>query len=204
MVKYCITTYSPRSFFATSGFSNMKRRTTLFTGWGSGACWVFFAAMLCLPGCSTEDARLESLRERYLLSSEPPAPTTIAEAKAKLSENSRVKLVGRIPADEHEAFTRGEATFFVTEILSDDHGHSDPDHVDNCPFCQMRAANAPRAAVQFVDEQGEPLEVDARELFGIDTGDTVVIQGMARLIAKLDVFVVTADSIYLRASGDAL
>ena len=49
--------------------------------------------------------------------------------------------------------------------------HVDKDHAENCPFCKLKTANVQRAAVQFVDEEGETLEVDARELFGAETGE---------------------------------
>lgn len=162
-------------------------------------CALFVAALCCLPGCSTEDPRLESLREQFVLRTEPTEPTTIADAKAKLAEDPHVKFVGRVAADECQAFTRSKASFLVTEILPDEHGHVGKDHADNCPFCKRKAAEAPRAAVQFVDEAGETLAVDARKLFSIEPGDTAVIRGTGELVTELDVFVVTADGIYLQS-----
>jgi hypothetical protein len=64
-----------------------------------------------------------------------------------------------------------------------------------------KAAQAPYAAVQFVDSSGEPLAVDARKLFGIQVGDTVVIRGQGEVLADLDMFQVTADGIYVRRTG---
>ncbi len=170
---------------------------TVKTRWLRAGCALFAAAMFCLPGCSTEDPRLQSLREQFVLRSEPTESTTIADAKAKLAENPHVNFVGRIAADEHQAFTRGRASFLVTEILPDEHGHGGKDHADNCPFCKRKAAEAPRAAVQFVDESGETLAVDARKLFGIEPGDTVVIRGTGELVTELNLLVVTADGIFL-------
>jgi hypothetical protein len=165
-------------------------------------CALFAAALFCLQGCSTEDPRLQSLREQFVLRAMPRQPTTIADAKAKVAEDPRVEFVGRIAANEYEAFAPGEASFLVTEILPDDHGHDGTQHADNCPFCKRRAAEAPRAAVRFVDAAGETLALDARKLFGIEAGDTVVIRGTGELLAELDVFVVTADGIYPRWPGD--
>ena len=172
------------------------------------ACWLradwrlFVAALVCLPGCSTKDVRLPSLREQFVLRAEPEQPTSIADAKAKIAENRRVEFVGRIGANEY--FSPDKATFLVTEILPDEHGHSGNQHADNCPFCKRKAAEAPRAVVQFVDAAGEILAVDACKLFGIEPADTVVIRGTGELIASLNLLVVTADGIYLKQSRGGL
>jgi hypothetical protein len=106
--------------------------------------------------------------------------------------------VGRIDTGEHDAFTPGQASFLVKEILPDEHGHADEHHADNCPFCKRKEANAPRAAVQFVDETGQTLAVDARKLFEIEPGDSVVIRGRGEWLADVDLFLVTADGIYMQ------
>ena len=165
----------------------------------SGACCVLFASVLvCLVGCSAEDPRLQALRKQFVLDDEPKQPTTIADAKAKIEENARVELVATVAATEHETFSPEKGYLLVTEVLPGQHQHSGERSADDCPFCRRRAAKAPRAAVRFVDDAGEKLAVDARELFGIKTGDTVVIRGTGELIGDLDLLVVTADGIYLR------
>ena len=159
------------------------------------------ASVLLLAGCSQEDPQLAALRERLLLTLEPAAATTIADAKAAAAENPDVLFVARIAQDEHEAFVPGRAAFLVTEILADEAGHGGKDHADNCPFCSRKAAEAPQAAVQFLGESGQPLAVDARKLFGIRPGDTVVIRGQGEVLAELDMFQVAADGIYVRRTG---
>jgi len=157
--------------------------------------------VLSLAGCAQEDPQLVALREQLLLTAEPAEATTISEAKAGASENPRVVFVARVTGDEREAFVPGHAAFVVTEILADDDGHGGKDHADNCPFCQRKSATAPRAAVQFVDESGQPLAVDSLKLFGIRSGDAVVICGKGELLAELDMFQVTADGVYVRRNG---
>lgn len=159
------------------------------------------AIVLLLAGCSAEDPRLATLRQPFVLSAEPESVTTIAEAKAAATENPRVTFVGRISGNDHEVFVPRSASFVVTEILPDEDGHGGKDHADNCPFCKRKAVTAPRAAVQFVDSTGDPLAVDARELFGIQVGDTVVIRGQGEVLAELDMFQVTADGVYVRRNG---
>jgi hypothetical protein len=179
--------------------SGGRRRVRETRSW-KAAFAVFATALFYLAGCSTEDPRLQSLREQFVLRAEPQQPTTIADAKTKVAENPRVEFVGRIAKDEFDAFTPGQASFLVTEILPDEPGHGGKDHAENCPFCKRKAAEAPRAVVHLVDAAGETLKVDARKLFGIESGDTVVIRGTGELMAELDLFVVTADGIYVRRS----
>jgi len=161
-------------------------------------------AVLLLTGCSTEDPELAALRQQFVLAAEPESVSTIDQAQAAAAENSNVTFAGRITGDEHEVFAPRQASFVVTEILPEEDGHTGKDHADNCPFCKRKAAQAPRAAVQFVDSSGAPLAVDARDLFGLQVGDTVVIRGQGEVLAELNLFQVTADGIHVRRSGGGL
>jgi hypothetical protein len=161
---------------------------------------LILTGLLAWTGCSTETAELRELRERFVLESEPGSATTIADAKAAVQENSQVVFAGRITGVEQEVFSPGEASFVLTEILPDEEGHGGEDHADNCPFCKRKAEQAPRASVQFVDAAGQTFPIDARELFEIGPGDTVVIRGTGELMAEMDLFLVTADGIHVRRS----
>ena len=157
---------------------------------------------MLIAGCASEDPQLLALRSRLLLQVEPESTTTIAAARETSVENPQVSFVGQIVPDESEAFAKGQAAFLVTEIVPEQEGHEGKEHADSCPFCKRRAANAPRVAVQFVDDSGEPLKIDARQLLGVQAGDTVVVQGEGRVIEDLGMFHVTANGIYLRPAGD--
>ena len=163
-----------------------------------GRLLVCVTLLWALPGCNKNDSELEATRSRLLLEEAPNDAMSIAEARSAISENPNIAVIARIIPDEHEAFVPGQTAFVVTEVLSEDDGHGGKQHADNCPFCKRKAAEAPRAAVQFVDESGSPLRADARELFGIASGDEVVIRGKGELLAELNMFQVTADGIYLR------
>lgn len=152
-------------------------------------------------GCNREDAQVTALREQLMLPQEPASPTTVSEAKANIATDREVVVVGRILDDEIEAFVPGQAVFLISEILPGHEGHGGKEHIDNCPFCKRRAAKAPRAAVQCVDESGKPLDVDARKLFAVEPGDTVVVRGQGEVLTDWDVFQVTADGIYVRTSS---
>ncbi|MBC8355441.1 MAG: hypothetical protein H8E66_25975 [Planctomycetes bacterium] len=167
-------------------------------GWMIGPMLVSVMLALLGAGCSTEDPQVQAMRGRLLLEEAPDHAMTITEAKSAVTENANVAVIARIAPDLHEAFVPGQAAFLVTEILPEEDGHGGKQHADNCPFCKRKAAEAPRAAVQFVDESGSPLKADARELFGIRCGDEVVIRGKGELLGELNIFQVTADGIYLR------
>lgn len=156
--------------------------------------------VLC-AGCNSDDAQLSALRDQLMLPEEPAAAATVSEAKATAASDRDVVVVGRIVDDEIEAFVPGQAVFLIAEILPGHEGHGGKDHVDNCPFCKRRAAKAPRAAVQCVDESGKPLDVDARKLFAVQPGDTVVVRGKGEVQTDLDVFQITADGIYVRTAA---
>lgn len=179
--------------------SHFVEAVRLRYGWPMmGRMSAYVTLLLLLAGCSTEDPQFDAMRGRLMLEEAPTNAMSIADAESVVSENPNVAVVAQIVPDEHEAFMPGQAAFVVTEVLSEEDGHGGKQHADNCPFCKRKAAEAPRAAVQFVDESGSPLKADARELFGIRCGDEVVIRGQGELLAELNMFQVTADGIYVR------
>ncbi|MCA9186522.1 MAG: hypothetical protein KDA99_12915 [Planctomycetales bacterium] len=156
---------------------------------------------LLVIGCAKEDPRVLEMRRRLSMESEPADVTTIEEAKNSLHEHPNVLIAARIVDDEYEAFIDRQAAFIVTEIVPDDHTHGGNEHdAANCPFCS-RKANALRAAVQFVDDSGKPIGIDARELFSIHQGDTVVVAGKGELIPGLDMLQITAERIFVRTGS---
>ena len=95
-----------------------------------------------------------------------------------------------------------QASFFVVDSKiaaqfaahSKQHGGS-----HNCAFCQSlaeRNANA-IAVVNMVDERGEIIPIDSRELLGLKEKQTVVIRGKAKLLGG-SMLVIDADGIYTR------
>jgi hypothetical protein len=159
------------------------------------------ALSIGLAGCGREDAGVAALRARYVLNAAPSGATTIAEAKAGVGKRPAVVFTGQVGAGRHETFEAGKAAFLVSEIVPNDHRHGASHDADSCPFCKRKAAQAAVAAVQFLDPSGQVVPVDARKLFGIKPGDTVVVRGRGELVAELDLFRVTADGIYVAESG---
>lgn len=161
------------------------------------------AVSVCMfGGCSREESAIAVLRRELLLEREPSDMTSIAIAKEMVAENPDVSIIAQVSADEHNAFVRGKAVFSVIEILTGHAGQLDQNHVDNCPFCKRRVEEAPRAAVQFVGEMGDLLDVSASELVGIRPGDIVVVQGKGEIMNGIDMLKVTAKSIFVRTRAD--
>jgi hypothetical protein len=98
-------------------------------------------------------------------------------------------------AESHASEASDEAD--VTEHLEHDHhAHAGDDHHD-CPFCkQAQQAAAAQAIVQFVGDDGEPLPIDARQLFDLQGDELVVVKGKARLTVGM--LMVQGEQIYIR------
>ena len=158
-------------------------------------------ALLVVVGCDgSGDAPVEAeaAGQQYLLSEPPADPLSVTEASEMLSEPGEVTLVGRIDAGDFEPFEAGKATFVLSELPDDSHGAGDPDHADNCPFCKRKLANAPKALVQFVDDAGKVLPLDAQKAFGVQKQDVVVVHGQGEFRKDVGMVRVNADSLYVR------
>lgn len=163
--------------------------------------------LLGMVGCSktTIDPQLAAeLRAKYVLSAEPADATGVLDLREVLKDPQDVVLIGQIGGIDNP-WTRGQASFVITDpslaaIVEDDHDHKD--HKDHkvgekeahkhdhnapghdpatCPFCSKGYdPTKALALVQFVDDAGKVLPVDARELFQLEKEQLVVIQGRAQ------------------------
>lgn len=99
-------------------------------------------------------------------------------------------------------FQQDEAIIFVADpqavIENEESGHKHAPG-EECAFCAAHAADKANmlAMVRFVDEKGEVLRTDARELFDVKEQDTVVVSGKARVTAG-GILVVDARGLYIR------
>lgn len=154
--------------------------------------------LMLVAGCGGQSAEVTALRQQLLLASEPADVSTIEEAKSQLEGGAKVTIVGRVDLTSQAAQAKSSTSFMVKEILESDHDHGAGQDASDCPFCKHKAAKAPKAAVQFVDQAGKVLPHDPVELFGIQSGDTVVVRGSGELIEELNLLNVTAEGIYVR------
>ncbi len=106
--------------------------------------------------------------------------------------------------EQHPTFPwyEGQASFFLVDSkiaaqFATHAKHHGGNH--NCAFCQSLAAKNAHAiaVVNFVDERGEIIRLDARELLGLKENQAVVIRGKARLLGG-SMLVIDADGVYAR------
>ena len=132
------------------------------------------------------------------------------ETKAPLVEELDVVLVGSVggvpnPSDQSTPdfpFAKGQAIFFLVDpefaAEAEAHAHTHAEG-EECAFCAAHAADAAHAiaVVQFADEKGKPLAVDARDLFELKEKETVVVKGKAKAAAN-GMITVDATGLYVR------
>jgi hypothetical protein len=118
-----------------------------------------------------------------------------AKKNPNASTASEVVVAGQIGGmpnvwnDTHPDFPwyAGQSSFFLvdTKIAAQFASHAKK-HGGNhsCAFCQSLAAKNAHAAavVNLVDEQGEIMRIDSRELLGLKENQTVVVRGTAKLL----------------------
>src|SRR5690606_32144511 len=179
----------------------------------------FAVGLVCLAisGCSQPSQGPEALafRDRYVAAGGPAgavtrselaqqldAPAAQTDHEADASETSPpaaatpepAVVVGRIYAGELEPWDAGKASFLLAELPAEGHGAGHD--ADNCPFCKRRAAQAPTAIVQFLDDRGQVIEHDARQLFDLKKNDVVTVSGQA-IRGELNTLVLTAEAIHV-------
>lgn len=164
-------------------------------GWGMVAtvvvAAVVVAGVLSASAAEAKDAlTVDQARAAYTLAESPAAALTVGEAQELLEKapknRASLTMVGRIAAREGEdPFLEGKASFVMMDLPDDDHSSKKGHNADDCPFCKRRKAKAALAAVQFVDQDGSVVSIDARKLFGLREGAKVVIRGQAYFNPKL-------------------
>ena len=154
-----------------------------------------------IAGCQQEVQTVPSgevlaQRAKFLLDSAPAEPMGVKEAKAAVKEPTEIVLAGTIDAGKQEPWEDGKALFLITETSIAEHDHADGSH-DNCPFCNTAKANN-LALIKFVDDAGETVAIDARDLFGIAKGQQVIVQGMCN-VDPSGTLVVIASGLYIES-----
>lgn len=132
----------------------------------------------------------------------PPANAQTADPQAvdpqaAQSAGSEIVVIGRVYSGDLDPFETGRASFLLTELP--EQGHGDDHDPDNCPFCKRRAARLPSAIVQILDESGQPLAIDARQLLGLKAKDVIVVRGTATP-AEMNTIMIVAEQLSIRGS----
>ena len=119
--------------------------------------------------------------EKFVLSSEPGEVQTVIDVRKSAKDDDEVVLVGKIGGSENP-WIEGRAIFtLVDESLKS----CDQIPGDNCPApwdycCATDKLKDASALIKFVDENGQPIKTDARELLGVRELTQVVIKGKAK------------------------
>lgn len=164
---------------------------------------MLLSAAMTASGCSQNAAadrvQAKAHRAKLLLEQEPEGAMAVLDVRESLTGEQDVVIVGRI-GGVSDPWTHGKASFVMMDAVAmamgDDHsGCDDP----GCPYCSSgkESDTETLAYVNFVDDDGKVLPVDARELFELEDKQTVVVQGRAR-INEVGYLVVTADGLYVR------
>lgn len=181
--------------------------------------FVLLAGLLCLvsSGCSSpsQDPQVLAIRNQYVAAAEPAGAVTLSELAQRLdgpadpstaepntddtaiataAAAEPVVVIGRIYAGDLEPWDAGKASFLLAELPAE--GHGEGHDADNCPFCKRRAAQAPTAIVQFLDDHGQLIAHDSRQLFDLKKNDVVTVRGQA-IRGELNSLVLTADAIFV-------
>ena len=170
--------------------------------------------MLCLTmvlvyfGCQESVVRydpekLAAARKQFLLEEEPEGVEGVLDVQENYQSPREVVLVGQIGGVANP-WTPGKAAFILADPIAlleikgsaTDHVCSDP----GCKFCAKQKVDQLKeglAAIEFQDDQGQVLPMDARNLFGVAEKQVVVVRGEAHVNA-LGCLVVAADGLYVR------
>jgi hypothetical protein len=153
-------------------------------------------------GCQrAEDPAVLAQRQKYVLPSRPQEAVDVTDARRAVeAEPGPLVLVARVGAIVDATWEPGKAAFVVRDVNTPGGARHDfdPGH-DNCPFCQAKreSSNHLTALVRFVDDSGEVVAIDARELLAIREDQLIVVRGAGQ-IDDLGNLVVMADGIYVQ------
>ena len=115
---------------------------------------------------------------KYRLAAEPAGAKEVIAVRADAADGDQVIVVGRIGGDVNP-WVNGRAAFSLVDnsvrACSDIPGDACPTPWDYC--CETDKLKTGKILVKFVDDGGQLIASDARELLGVGELDTVVIEG---------------------------
>ena len=153
---------------------------------------VSFAACLALltAGCSQESPTAEPLTlvttaavdgSNFMLDEEPDGATDVIRVREEANDGDEVVLVGRIGGSVNP-WVDGRAAFSIVDgslrACSDIPGDDCTEPWDYC--CETDRLPSSTALIKIVDDRGELVKTDARQLLDVKELSTVVIKGSAQ------------------------
>lgn len=153
-----------------------------------------------IVGCSTSDMNPSASQVKpdanYVLVTEPTGSVAVGEARNSINDGEEVVLVGRIGGSA-EPFVDGLAAFTIVDPKVPHCAAEEgcPTPWDYC--CMQNDVKDNIATVKIVDDRGQPVSRDARELLGVKELNTVVVHGTAQRDAEGN-FALLADKVFVK------
>ena len=133
------------------------------------------------PTAQPETPRVVTDGGQYLLAAEPEGALGVIEARENAKDSDLLIVVGRIGGSANP-WVEGRAAFSMVDpslrACSDIEGDECSMPWDYC--CETDRLPEATALVKVIDESGELVAVDTRELLGVKELQTVVVQGKAQ------------------------
>ncbi len=172
-----------------------------------------FALAGLLVGCSQQTESNQQVKEdaismtssadgsTFLLSSEPDGAEGVIKVREVAADGEDIVVVGRIGGSANP-WIDGRAAFSIVDeslqACSDIPGDGCPEPWDYC--CETSKLPAATALVKVVDQHGDLVKTDAKQLLNVEELSTVVVQGKAQrddagnlTVLASGVFVKTSD-----------
>jgi hypothetical protein len=156
-------------------------------------------AVGCGGGTSTDKASPSVGKDKYLLAEEPAGARGVIDARKEVKDGDDVVVVGRIGGDV-KPWVEGRAAFWIVDPSLKSCKETED---DNCPtpwdYCCTPKEDLLKlmATVNIVDEKGDTVRADARELLGLKELQTVVVRGRAKRDEQGNLTVLAA-GVYVR------
>ena len=160
---------------------------------------LLFSGMM-MAGCGEAvDPHVLRIREQFLTEKplgpeQPVANIRKALQSGDLKPDTLFTIRVRINAGEVSSFSDGVARFFVTDATGHDGDESHDPH--ECPFCR-RDVKSMMALVEFKDDSGQLLRIDARELFDVHEFELLVLEGTGYLDEE-EILVISASRMFVK------
>jgi len=119
---------------------------------------------------------------RYVLAEEPADAQPVIAVRKDAKDGDEVTVTGRIGGDV-DPWVKGRATFVIVDpslkACSENAGDTCETPWDFC--CEdIGHLNQSKATIKIVDDAGETISTDARELLGVKELQAVTIRGQAK------------------------
>lgn len=179
--------------------------------------FTILVALLATSAFAVNNANLTAHKSRLQLREQPSGAVQVLDVQKRLiaAKNQSngpivrdVVVTGQIGGmpnvwpETHPEFPwyRGQASFFLVDskIAAQFAAHAKSHGGGHeCAFCKNLAAKNAHAiaVVNFVDEEGNILRVDTRELLDLKENQTVTVRGKAKLLAG-SMLVIDADGVF--------